>query len=455
VSTARPGATPTSICSIDGARRLEDFYAVPSTSRFMFMPTLELWPADAVNSIFPPIPTPQKRNGKWVTIKPATWLKQYRRVELMTWAPGMPEIIEGRLVSEGGWRDHPGTRCLNLYRPPPPIVGDAALAVPWTEHLERIYPDDHDHIADWMAQRVQYPGVKPNHALMLGGAPGIGKDTILAPVRIAVGPWNFKDIIPVNLMEPFNPHVRAVIMRVNEAHDLGENDRLNRYALYERTKIYAASPPEVLRCNEKFLPSYYVPNVLGLIITTNHKTGGLYLPGDDRRHYVAWSLVKKEEFAARYFTGLWNWIEREGGAGHVAAYLAQRDLSRFDPHAPPPLTAAFFDIVNAGQSPEDAELADVLDELKRPNICSIMMLVASNAGMVLEWLLDRKSRRTMPHRMGRCGYIPCRNPRADDGLWKINDRRQVLYAKEELSPEERLKAAEDHVLNATKTAGNS
>jgi hypothetical protein len=57
--------------------------------------------------------------------------------------------------------------------------------------------------------------------------------------------------------------------------------------------------------------------------------------------------------------------------------------------------------------------------------------------------------------MGRCGYIPCRNPRADDGLWKINDRRQVLYAKEELSPEERLKAAEDHVLNATKTAGNS
>ena len=140
--------------------------------------------------------------------------------------------------------------------------------------------------------------MKPNHALLLGGAPGIGKDTILAPVRIAVGPWNFKDISPDNLTEPFNPYVRAVIMRINEAHDLGDSERFNRFKLYERTKIYAASPPEVLRCNEKFLPSYYVPNVLGLVITTNHKNDGVYLPGDDRRHYVAWSPVKKEDFPA-------------------------------------------------------------------------------------------------------------------------------------------------------------
>jgi hypothetical protein len=74
-------ATPTSIRSIDGAIGLEDFYAVPSTSRFMFMPTLELWPADAINSIFSAIATTRKLNGKFVTIKPATWLKQSRRVE--------------------------------------------------------------------------------------------------------------------------------------------------------------------------------------------------------------------------------------------------------------------------------------------------------------------------------------------------------------------------------------
>jgi hypothetical protein len=374
----------------------------------------------------------------------------------MTWAPGEPEIIEGRLVSEGGWRDHPGTRCLNLYRPPAPIIGDASLAGRWINHLAEIYPgDDAEHIADWLAQRIQQPAIKPNHALMLGGKPGIGKDTILAPVRLAVGAWNFKDISPGNLMEPFNPHVKAVIMRVNEAHDLGESDRLNRYALYERTKIYAASPPEVLRCNEKFLPSYYVPNVLGLIITTNHKNDGIYLPGDDRRHYVAWSLKKKEDFADGYFASFWHWLEHEGGAGHVAAYLAQRDLSKFDPHAPPRQTAAFFDIVNAGQSPEDAKLADALEELTRPDICSLETVATSKTGAAMEWLHELKSRRAMPHRMERCGYVACRNPGTEDGLWRINGRRQVLYAKEQLSPEERLKAAEDHVLGMTRTTGNS
>jgi hypothetical protein len=454
VSPIRPGATPASIRSIDGARELDDFYALPSTSRFMFMPTLELWPADAVNSIFPAIPTPRKLNGKFVTIKPATWLKQYRRVEQASWVPGDPEIIEGRLISEGAWRDYPGARCLNLYRPPLIIPGGPGLAGPWVEHLHTIYPDDDQHIADWLAQRIQAPATKPNHTLVLGGAPGIGKDTILAPVRIGVGPWNFKDIIPGNLMEAFNPHVRAVILRVNEAHDLGESDRLNRFALYERTKIYAASPPEVLRCNEKFLPSYYVPNVLGLVITTNHKNNGIYLPGDDRRHYVAWSPIKKEVFVAGYFERFWTWLEREGGARHVIAYLAERDLSKFDPHAPPPLTPAFFDIVNAARSPEDAQLADALDELTHPDVCSLEMVAASKIGAALEWLHERRSRRAMPHRMERCGYIACHNPNADDGLWRINGRRQTLYAKEELSPEERLKAAQDHVLKTTKTTGN-
>jgi hypothetical protein len=33
-------------------------------------------------------------------------------------------------------------------------------------------------------------------------------------------------------------------------------------------------------------------NCLGFIITTNYKTDGIYLPADDRRHYVAWSHRK-------------------------------------------------------------------------------------------------------------------------------------------------------------------
>jgi hypothetical protein len=400
---------------------------------------LESWPADAVNSILPAIPTSRKVNGKWVAIKPATWLKQNRRVEQVSWVPGAPEIIEDRLITPRGWRDHPGARCLNLYRPPAQIVGNAALAGPWIRHLEKIYPADHEHIADWLAHRIQHPGVKPNHILLLGGASGIGKDWLLVPLGVGLGDENFRDVSPLQLFERFNAYVQAVVLLISEAHDLGDGDHANRFKLYERLKVYAASSPEVLRVDEKFVPAYYVPNIVGVVITTNYKSDGIYLPSDDRRFYIAWSESVKEEFAGQ-FEALWNWMLHEGGAGHVAAYLAERDLSKFNPRALPEKTSAFFDIVDASQVPEDAELADALDQLGRPDVCSIATIAATTIGAGLEWLLDRKSRRAMSHRMERCEYARCRNPDAKGGLWVINGRRQTLYVRAELDPKMRLLA---------------
>src|ERR1700740_505193 len=71
---------------------------------------------------------------------------------------------------------------------------------------------------------------------------------------------------------------------------------MDRFKFYDHTKIYTAAPPDVLRVDEKHLREHYVFNVLGFIITTNHKTDGIYLPADDRRHYVAWSDATKEDF---------------------------------------------------------------------------------------------------------------------------------------------------------------
>ena len=104
---------------------------------------------------------------------------------------------------------------------------------------------------------------------------------------------------------------------------------------------YTAAPPDVLRVDEKNLREYVVANVCGVVITTNHKTDGLYLPSDDRRHYVAWSHLTKEDFAADYWHDLYNWYA-EGGTQHVAAYLAQFDLSTFDPKAPPQRPPRFW-----------------------------------------------------------------------------------------------------------------
>jgi len=123
--------------------------------------------------------------------------------------------------------------------------------------------------------------------------------------------------------------------------------------------------------DEKNLREHSILNCCGVIITTNHKTDGIYLPADDRRHYVAWCELSKEDFAAGYWNSLWGWYTR-GGYRHVAAYLLELNISTFDAKAPPPQTVAFWDIVTANRAPEDAELADVLDRLGNPDATTLI-----------------------------------------------------------------------------------
>jgi uncharacterized protein DUF5906 len=428
---------------------IEDFRAyMPMPSAFIFLPCCEIWPGSNVNARLPPMPVldahgqPKQHKGKIVTIPASQWLVQNRPVEQMTWAPGLPKLIADRLVVDGGWVERNGVVCFNLYRPPRVKPGDATKAGPWVKHINKVFdaPGDAAHLINWLAHRVQYPQDKVNHALVMGGAQGIGKDTILAPIKYAVGPWNFHEVSPTHLLGRFNGFVKSVVLRVNEARDLGDAERINRFSFYEHTKLYTAAPPDVLRADEKYLREYYVFNCMGFILTTNHKTDGIFLPPDDRRHYVAWSDRTREEFSKEYWNELWGWYD-EGGREHVAAYLAALDLSGFDPKAPPSKTHAFWDIVDASSSPEDAELADVIDAMGNPDALTPKQLIAKASGDTLEWLEERKNRRAIPHRLERCGYTSVRNPNANDGRWKIAGARQPIYAKNTLSVGDRARAA--------------
>jgi hypothetical protein len=84
----------------------------------------------------------------------------------------------------------------------------------------------------------------------------------------------------------------------------------------------------------------------------------------------------------------------------------------------------------------------VLDELKNPDALTIKHLLAAATGAAAEWLLDRRNRRALPHRLERCGYVSVNNPNAKDGLWKLGGARQVIYARTTLDPRERTAAAQ-------------
>jgi DNA polymerase len=203
---------------------LADFRAYAPARLCIYMPCKEPWPNASIDARLPPQPmldetgTPVRNaKGKVLMIAASKWLEQNQSVEQMTWAPGLPELIEDRLVVDGGWIERPGATCLNLYRPPRIQLGDASKAQRWVGHFHKIYPDDAVHAIAWLAQRVQHPEIKINHALVLGGAPGIGKDSLLEAVKHIVAPWNFHEVTPTQLIGKNNAFLRSVIVRLNEA----------------------------------------------------------------------------------------------------------------------------------------------------------------------------------------------------------------------------------------------
>lgn len=435
---AEPDPEPEQKPEVDGVV-LEDFRAYMPMHQYIFVPSRELWPASSVNARLSPVEVVGD-DGKDKTIAASTWLDQNRAVEQMTWSPGLPTIVRDRLIAEGGWIERPDCNVFNLYRPPTIEPGDPTKAEPWLEHVHMVFPEEADHIIRWLAQRVQRPDQKINHALVLGGAQGIGKDTTLEPVKAAVGPWNFCDISPAHLLGRFNGFAQSVILRVSEARDLGDVDR---FAFYDHTKVYTAAPPDVLRVDQKNMREYAITNVCGVVITTNHLGDGIYLPPDDRRHFVAWSSLTRDDFPERYWRDLYAWLDRDG-TRHVAAYLASLDLAGFDPKAPPPKTSAWQEIVDANRAPEDDDLVDALERLGNPTATTLSEIAnATNADDFAAWLKDRRNSRVIPHRLGEVGYVAVRCPTTTDGRWKIAGRNQVVYARRDLPIRDRIVGARE------------
>ena len=395
--------------------QLEDFYAYMPQHSYIFAPSRELWPAASVNARLPPVIGP---DGKPIT--PATWLDANAAVEQMTWAPGEPMLIKDRLVSDGGWIERPGCSVFNLYRPPA-LVPKPATSRRGSISCDKVFPDEADHIVLWLAHRVQRPHEKINHALVLGGKPGIGKDTILEPVKQAVGPWNFADVSPKQVLGRFNGFLKSVILRINEARDLGDFDR---YAFYDHMKAFIAAPPDVLRVDEKHLREYSVLNLCGVVITTNHKTDGIYLPADDRRHFVAWSNLTQDDFADDYWRKLYRLVRQR-------RQRSRRRLSR-QPRS--------VRLRSQGAAAEDRSLLG--DRQRQPRAgrrraCRRARRsraaghrdarsggkpsVLAAAGL-RRMAARSKNARRIPHRFEDCGYVAVRNPNDSEGRWKISGK---------------------------------
>lgn len=344
-------------------------------------------------------------------------------VEGSTWWPGESQIIRDIFIDSNGWRPAQGRRIYNKYLPPPELAGDAASAEPWIAHIRTLWPDpqEHEFFFDFCAHMVQRPDVKCNAAIVLSGTQGIGKDAALMPVKAAVGSWNSKNIDPDELFSPYKPWLETLMLVVDEVRPT--KDEHHASTAYNILKPIIVAPPDTLPLNDKYAKLRHIINRVRVFITTNDWMS-MYIPPEDRRMFIMHSPLQQkwQEAAGRpqYFNEFFAWLEG-GGTGHVAAWLAARDLSAFDPKAQVQRTAGWGAVAASWGEPEDA-VAWVLDHLGSPEAVLGQELVNPQFDHHEEVAGMLKSPRKISHRMNKAGYVQVPPPVGDRWIFRKEGR---------------------------------
>jgi hypothetical protein len=265
----------------------------------------------------------------------------------ITYAAGASILVaRDGLVYGNRWRD----------ARPKAAPGDVSK---WLEHVERMIPEpfEREHLLNALAHKVQFPAHKINHAILMGGNHGSGKDTLFAPFFWAIGGEAKANCSLVKNEDLSSQWGYALECEVMEIAELRQAEAKDRRALENTLKPIIAAPPELLMVNRKGLHPYMALNRVFVIAFSNERVA-ISLPSEDRRWFVLWSAAPKLPEAQA--VSLWNWYQHRGGFEAVAHYLHTRDVSDWNPNAPPPLTEAKAIMVEHGMSTAESFLVDQL-----------------------------------------------------------------------------------------------
>ena len=247
----------------------------------------------------------------------------------------------------------------NMWRDARPAV-DRSVARDislWLDHCAALIPDERDraHVFDVMACKLQQPRVKVNHAVLIAGYQGSGKDTFWAPFLWALcGQGRNKGELNNNTIN--SQWGYAYESEVIILHELRESEAKDRRALANHLKPIIAAPPETILVNKKSQHPYNVVNRCLVIAGSNDRVP-IVLDTQDRRWFCVWSdLPRMDEAAGRR---LWTWF-RSGGFEAIAAWLYRRDVSAFNPAAAPPVTEYKLSLIANGQSPSESILCEMI-----------------------------------------------------------------------------------------------
>ncbi len=276
--------------------------------------------------------------------------------------PGM-----GRIYQEDG------RMFVNLYNDPPemlvPTVNEARLVCDLWDYL---FPRQEDKIFGnyllcFYAHVVQKPHIKITSApLMVSREFGTGKTTAMYDIPAAlVGQKNARKVSNKVLRSAFTDYLTGTqFLHFDEVHINGKWDSDD--TANSLKDMVTGSTVEV---HPKGLKPYNIPNRIFITATSNYEDA-ITLPSNDERRWGVYYLEPTRGYSKSqreaYFKVIHDWLDSSRGPGVLRYIFSRVDISAFNPHAPPPITASKLKMIEKSQANEIQILIDAHREQTGP-----------------------------------------------------------------------------------------
>lgn len=284
------------------------------------------------------------------------WLRDKDRneVKLALMRPDKPAPI---------FVDEDGQPYFNTYRDAKlPTNGDATLGFDLLEKLLPI-PAERHYFTQWLAYKLLYPDTRgPGIMMVANDSYGTGRGTLIELVtkmfaQGLVREIDFETLAGRGTQGQYNEWMAdAVMVAVNEAQEVTGSAWRNRTNLYEHLKEVIDPGKHSIYVKRKGLKNYMGRTSASLLIMTNH-ADSVAIPQGDRRLAV---LENGEKQPQEYWQRFRMWMENLANVGAFVEQLKRYPLDGYQPYAPPPMTHAKRDMIDASTSALDQAVNHVL-----------------------------------------------------------------------------------------------
>jgi hypothetical protein len=288
--------------------------------------------------------------------------------------------------------------CVNTYRPTT-LVPKSGRCDAIDELVEWLFPvaDERCHLLNVLAFVAQHPGHKVRHALHVRGPQGTGKNTLFCTIlKVIVGQSNLHVGAGAALTGRWiNWLLGYQVVVIDEVQFDGGWDVQN--------KLKAPVTELTLDAESKGVDFKPLPTAQLYIILSNFENH-LPLEEGDRRAWVpTYGQPRLEpEFYSRLHKALPEEIPT------FFARLLARDISDFDPEAPPPMTSAKAQLVAECKPAIERQLAEMIADHEGPFARDLVVpthVVASLRAAGIPMVSEPAIRRALK----RLGCSACKN----------------------------------------------